>query len=101
MTTHNVKSLPLWAQHALKKLADELAEATDELSRTKNAQSVLTNREWFTLPGPDFRRGETIRRLWYLDHEHPLPACSLAKGDIILVGRAIDKNKVTDQFNAS
>jgi hypothetical protein len=40
-----------------------------------------------TLRGPEFNDEEDIRALWFLSREDPIRACTLGKGDILLIGR--------------
>ena len=85
MKTRNETSLPKWAQERLRQLQDELR-------RTREASAVVHNREWFTLNGPT--EGEPLEkevRLFVLSENSAHPVCSLYKGDVLLVGRSMDR----------
>lgn len=53
------------------------------------AFSVLAERDWFVLPGPPPALELARYHLWFLDRDQPLAACSLAPGDVLIVGRHI------------
>lgn len=79
--------LPVWAQTRLAFARSEQKKAEERERRTAAASAVLAEREWFTLPGPDFESGEVSRHLWFLNREHPHMACALGPGDLLLIGR--------------
>ena len=80
---HDESTLPKWAQRELAALRARIKE----LRGVEAAHAVLIGREWFTLQGPDYTTPDEVRHLWFLNREQPFPACSLAYGDILLVGR--------------
>lgn len=84
----NERKLPVWAQELIERLRDDLGKKDAEALGLRAAHAVLGGREWFTISGPTFDTEHETRRLWFLDREHPFPACSLGKGDVLLVGRA-------------
>jgi hypothetical protein len=94
MIKRNITKLPKWVQSLIAEKDRQLNSVVAELSRTRAAHALLINHDWFTISGPDFNNGEEVRKLWFLNREHPLPACSLARGDLLLVGRAIDSDKM-------
>jgi hypothetical protein len=91
---HDISKLPKWVQELIESKERELSSVTEKLERTRTAHALLLNHSWFTISGPDFNNGEEIRKLWFLNREQPFPACSLGKGDLLLIGRAVDADKM-------
>lgn len=87
--THDESKLPKWAQDRLESLREDARHLAGRLDNLQSAHSVLMNRNWFTVPGPpsDAAYPNDIYRLWYLKPDGAHPACSLGKGDVVLVGR--------------
>lgn len=85
--THNIAKLPKWAQEIINDYDHDLEVVQDELKRLQEANTVLHEREWFTINGPLFKDEHEVRHLWFLDRERPWQACALYPGDILLVGR--------------
>lgn len=87
--TEREQKLPKWAQDKLNRLRQEIKNAGDERDRVRAAHAVLENRNWFTVPGP--RSEDSTITLWALFTNQPTAICSIRKGDILMVGRAIPK----------
>lgn len=88
------RKLPVWAQELIERLRDDLSKKDSEINGLRTAHAILVDgREWFTISGPTFDTDHETRRLWFLDREHPFPACSLGKGDLLLVGRAKNEER--------
>lgn len=84
------KKLPKWAQ---KKLED-MRRRIEDLERMREAHSVLSNREWFTIHGPSQNDGDKkwdVRTLFFLHDNGTQAVCSLYHGDLLLVGRSLDR----------
>ena len=90
MATHEIRTLPKWAQKLLDDHHRELDRQRHELENTRKAHAVLTNREWFVLSGPDFADKDEVRGLFVLSRNHAGQLCSLGYGDMLLVGRRIE-----------
>jgi hypothetical protein len=86
---HNESSLPVWAQNLIVGLRSRNDILAKELNRTKEAHTVLKCNGWYTVggPPPDAVFPRDIYYLWFLDRSGAHMACSLGKGDILLVGR--------------
>ncbi len=84
---HSEDRLPKWIQEELSELRGRITTLENELNNVKEAHVVLFDRKWFAIQGPSFADKDDIRKLWFLDKEHPFPVCSLGKGDVLLVGR--------------
>lgn len=87
---HNESSLPVWARNLIVGLRSRNDILINELKRTKEAHAVLTGHTgWYTVggPPPDAIFPRDIYYLWFLDRGGAHMACSLGKGDILLVGR--------------
>lgn len=84
---HNISTLPKWAQGHINELEYEIRHRES----LKQLHAVLSepNRDWFTLPDPVGGCHEELLHLWILDKDHPFSICSLGKGDMLFVGRAI------------
>lgn len=81
--------LPLWAQQRLYDERMRINYLEAELERLEAAHAVLTNRSWFTIPGPLANdKTRDCYHLFYLHTDGAHPACSLRHGDVLLVGRA-------------
>lgn len=95
MPQHDESTLPRWAQHRLEEARREVEEARREVEQLRAAHAVLLNRRWFTIQGPP-ERGATdwpdVYHLWFLDRDHPFPACQLGRGDVLLVGRRTEND---------
>lgn len=89
MSVHDERKLPKWAQELISEPRDDLVQERALRRRTTEAHAVLLNREWFTIPGPDIIDSVDFRRLWWLERDNPYAACSLGRGDVLLVGRAV------------
>lgn len=90
---HDEAKLPQWAQALIKSLRFDAEMLRSELERMGEAHAVLTDREWFTVHGPKDPGSypNNSYRLWFLGRDDPHPACSLGKGDVLLVGRSRKK----------
>lgn len=83
---HDIATLPKWAQKRIADAERRANVAEDARRRMEVAHAVLLDREWFVINGQT--PAESFpRKLWFLDKDHPLPVCSLAEGDVLLVGR--------------
>ena len=94
--TYNISALPLWAQDLITEKDREIAQLKENVANIQKAHTILTNRpRWVTILGPHEHHEDTgtahwpdVYHLWFLDRDHPITACSLMKGDVLLVGRA-------------
>jgi hypothetical protein len=90
----NLNRLPKWVRELLADKDREIAELEAELSRTKNAHSLLFEHEsWFTVHGPpnsSVNKDESYK-LFFLSQEGAHPACSLKVGDVLVIGRKPQK----------
>lgn len=87
-TPGQVESLPIWAQRRIQELINAHAQGMAKLHAIEQAHAVLTEREWFTLPGPQFNQAERSRALYILNRDDALRVCTLGPGDVLLIGRA-------------
>ena len=87
--THDESKLPKWAQDRLESQREDLRHLTSRCDKLQLAHRVLTERNWFTVqgPSPDAVYPNDRYHLWYLQPDGAHPACSLGKGDVVLVGR--------------
>jgi hypothetical protein len=91
MKEEREKKLPKWAQKKL----DEMRHRIEDLERMREANSVLSNREWFTIQGPGLNDADKPwdeRKLFFLHENGAQPVCSLYYKDILLVGRNLDRH---------
>lgn len=88
--THDVKILPKWAQKLIGDLYYEIDRLSACVTRLERAHSILQDTDsfesWFTVHGPPADTDGTFN-LWYLSKSGAHPACSLKRGDLLLVGR--------------
>lgn len=90
MKQRNEQTLPKWARELLDDLRFAKARLERELDETRAAHQVLMGRNWLTIPGPaSIEPPLAYRKLWYLNADQPIPACTLYHGDVLLVGRTI------------
>lgn len=82
---HKLETLPKWAQAYIQSLRIDI----DHLETIKKMDRVMADRDWFTLPDPINGTNQDLLHLWVLYHDKPMPICSLGKGDMLFVGRAI------------
>lgn len=88
MREHSENTLPAWAQKVLRNLRYEVATLKQDLEQTKVAHAVLLNRDWLVIDGPPPADPPlSQRKLWFLNADQPLPACTLYQGDVLLIGR--------------
>lgn len=76
---HDESTLPKWAQNQLATLRQEVSR----LRSLESAHLVLVGREWFTVRASDERF-----TLFRLSADSATSVCSIAPGDVLLVGRA-------------
>lgn len=81
------RTLPLWAQEALRTARFERHLAEQQRDRVEEAHQLLTDRAWFPIHGKAVNRKGTMQ-LWLLFHDDPSPVCDLGPNDVLLVGRA-------------
>ena len=93
MIERRIEKLPKWAQSVIGDLRDSIDLRDDEIARLKTAHSVLTDLEWFTIPGPSFEENETFRYLFLLYRNGAQAVCTLGRGDTLLVGRNTKKRE--------
>jgi hypothetical protein len=84
-----LETLPAWARHLVTQLDTERRLAIQRAQAAEHAAAVVQGREWFTLPGPDFASGESTRTLYFLARNEAVALCSVAAGDVLLVGRQL------------
>lgn len=83
---YNEDRLPKWAQRMIQGMRHEIAMLERDRESMAKASHVLSGKRWFTVPGP---KGDSeVYHLWFLYPDHPHPACSLHKDDVLLIGRA-------------
>jgi hypothetical protein len=88
---HNIESLPKWAQCHIYGLELKARVAWDrnEMVQKLNAVMCEPKREWYTIPSPvDLSKYESMQ-LWVINRDDPRPICSLGKGDLLFIGRAL------------
>lgn len=85
----DVTTLPQWAQTIIRDLQQENMDLRWKMAGMEKAHGVLAERDWFAIPGPPPALANGRYHLWFLDRDHPLAACSLGAGDVLLVGRTI------------
>lgn len=88
MSKHDETKLPKWAQKQLADLRYELDSLNGRYERMGQAEEVLHNRDWFTIPGPRKEAEIESYSLFRLYTNGAHPVCSIRKGDVLLVGRA-------------
>jgi len=82
--THDIKTLPKWAQSHIKKLEESVQRAEKTIPWTKPGM------EWFTILHPDTRSArdkDTHRKLFFLGEDYAHAVCSIGPMDCVFVGR--------------
>lgn len=84
MKSHNIKTLPKWAQKYIAELQDRVKCAERTIPWTKPGM------EWFTILHPDTRmkndKGK-YRKLFFLYEDSAHPVCDIGPMDCVFVGR--------------
>lgn len=91
--SHDIEKLPKWAQQLIANLDESISDKLDEIARLRAAHSLLTDREWFTIPGPSFEDNEDVLALYRLYNNGAQCICTLARGDVLLIGRNTKKHE--------
>lgn len=84
---HDESKLPVWARLRLQNLRTTI----QELESYRKLHAVLSDkdRDWFTLPDPFSGCNREVMHLWFLTEDKPMRICTLYKGDMLFVGRAM------------
>jgi hypothetical protein len=84
MKTHDINSLPKWAQKHIAALEERVKRAEQTIPWTKPGM------EWFTVLHPDTRPKEDKgkhRKLFFLCEDYAHAVCSIGPMDCVFVGR--------------
>lgn len=73
------------------RLKEENQGLKHELDKLKKANSALVDRDWFAVQGPSFKCEDSSRKLFTLDRDGATLVCDLQREDILIVGRAKEK----------
>lgn len=86
MQTHNIETLPKWAQDYITTLRRDI----QSIRALERMHAILEDKErdWFTLPDPINGCNEESMGLWVLYKDAPFKVCMLYKGDMLFIGRA-------------
>jgi hypothetical protein len=86
---HNIESLPKWAQCHIYGLELKARVAWDRNETVQKLNAIMCEpkRDWFTLPF-NYDGNKPIH-LWLLNFDQLMSVCSLGKGDLLFIGRAI------------
>ena len=84
MKTHDITTLPRWAQKQIEALQERVNRAEKTIPWTKPGM------DWFTVLHPDHRAPidkDRHRKLFILGEDHAHAVCSVGPTDFVFVGR--------------
>ena len=88
---HNVKKLPKWAQKLLDDKDKTIQRLEQEKERVERAHALLSDLDWFTIPGPVGESDPEYLSLYVLRTNSAHPVCTLGRHDRLLIGQGKKK----------